>query len=131
MLTGLTPLEGTGPPLWRARRSNSDGGVARGVRGAAVKQQRAELVERDQPRGQPFAECGAVDRQRRRSGDQQAKRGVQHIKRVRIVVGGWHRRPGRRPGRGTAARASGAATRRWPGARWTARPAREAVTAGG
>src|SRR6266508_3607032 len=92
MLTGLTPLEGTGPPLWRARRSNSDGGVARGVRGAAVKQQRAELVERDQPRGQPFAECGAVDRQRRRSGDQQAKRGVQHIKRVRIVVGGWHER---------------------------------------
>jgi hypothetical protein len=56
-----------------AAQQLSDGGVARGVWGAAVKQQRAELVERDQPRGQPFAECGAVDRQRRRSGDQQAE----------------------------------------------------------
>jgi len=34
------------------------------------------------------------------------------------------RRPGTRPGPGTAAPASGAATRRLPGARWTARPAR-------
>src|SRR6266540_1851824 len=41
------------------------------------------------------------------------------------------RRPGRRPGRGTAARASGAAPRRWPGGRWTAPPARAAPPAGG
>jgi hypothetical protein len=41
------------------------------------------------------------------------------------------RRPGRRRGPGTAARASGAAPRRWPGGRSTAPPARAALPAGG
>jgi hypothetical protein len=41
------------------------------------------------------------------------------------------RRRGRRPGPGTAARASGAAPRHWPGGRWTAPPARAARPAGG
>jgi hypothetical protein len=41
------------------------------------------------------------------------------------------RRPGRRPGRGTAARASDAAPRRWPAGRSTAPPARAALPADG